>query len=258
MRQLIARILFNILLCLFFVTRPSDLFAGEVTDDGQRVTSIVNKVLDAYGGKETIENIRSLHAKGETEAFMLRDHGTYELYFKRGRKLCVEIKYERSSELRLLNGDRGYRSNNGLPFEEVYGPRYFAMVYHYKHLDILHDLIQGTYRIRYEGKSSVNGNNVEVFNLNDKEGTVMDIYIGETNSLILKVTGYFSAGNKKMDLSSEFSDFKKVGGFVFPFRITNYAEGLKIAQTVINKYFLNPDIANSFFEPSIMQSLQTK
>jgi len=42
---------------------------------------------------------------------------------------------------------------------------------------------------------------------------------------------------------------------VLPFRITNYAQGLKIGQTVIYKYVLNPDIANSFFEPSIIQSL---
>lgn len=253
MRYPIARILLNILLYLFFVTRAEGVFAGEVTDEGQRITSIINKVIDAYGGKENIESTRSLHAKGEIQAFMPRDHGTYEFYFKRGRKLRVETRYERSSELRILNGDKGYRSNDGLPFEEVYGPRYFAVVYHYKHLNILHDLMKGTYQIRYAGRYSVNGNDAEVFNLNDKESTVMDIYIGEHNSLILKVTGYFSAGNKKMDLSSEFSDFKKVSGSVFPFRITNYAQGLRIAQTVINKYFLNPDIADFFFEPSIIQ-----
>jgi len=258
MKNLIAHILCATLVCILLIMIPEGLIAGQMSDGGQRITSIINKVIESYGGKETIESMRSLYAKGEIEAFMLHDQGTYEFYFKQGRKLRVETRYKHSSELRILNGDKGYRSNDSLPFEEVHGPRYFAMVYQYKHLDILRGLTNGIYQMSYEGISSVNGNDVDVLKLNDKEGTVMDIYIGKNNPLILKVTGYFSEGSRKMNLSSEFSDFRKVRGLVLPFRITNYAEGLKIGQTLINKYVLNPDIADFLFEPSIMQSLSTK
>jgi len=234
---------------------PGGLCSSEVTDEAKRIGDIINKVIAAYGGKEVIEGIHSLHAKGEIEAFMLHDHGTYELYFKRERKLRVETKYERSSELRILNGDRAYRSIDAIPMEEVHGPRYFSMVYQYKHLDILRGLIEGAYQIQSAGKSMVNDTAVEVFELHDKEGTVIDLYIGGRNALIMKVTGYFSAGNKKISLSSEFADFKKVGGSVFPFRITNYAGGLQIARTVIDNYSLNPDLSDALFSPRIIQSL---
>jgi outer membrane lipoprotein-sorting protein len=253
MRNLIARILCNTFICILFITIPKGLIAGQMTEQGQNITSIINEIIEASGGKENIESMHSLQAKGEIEAFMLHDQGTYILYFKQGRKLRVETRYKHSSELRILNGDKGYRSNDGIPFEEVYGPRYFAMVYQYKHIDILNGLITRIYQISYEGVSSINGNDVDVLKLNDKEGTAMDIYIGKKNSLILKVTGYFSEGSKKMNLSSEFSDFRKVHGVVLPFKITNYAEGLKIGQTVINKYILNPDIADSLFQPFVMQ-----
>ena len=99
------------------------------------------------------------------------------------------------------------------------------------------------------------GDNIEVFRLNDKEGTVMDISVDKQTFFIVKVAAYFSAENKQTALSAEFSDFRKVGGSVFPFRITNYAGGLKIAQTVIEKYSLDPPIADSFFVPSAIQSL---
>ncbi len=247
--------IFYILVCVFFVTKPEVLFAGEVTDEAQHITSVINKVIDAYGGKEVVEGIHSLHAKGEIQAFMRQYHGTYELYFKRDRKLRVETKYEHLSELRILNGDKGYRSDDGLPLEEVFGPRYFSMLYQYKHLDILHDLLRGSYKISSAGKSSVNGNNVEVFRLLDKEGTVMDVFIDVNNFLIVKITGYFSDDDKKMDLSVEFSDFRKVGGSLFPFSITNYAAGMKIAQTVIDKYYINPDIEDSLFGSTNTQSL---
>ncbi len=197
----------------------------------------------------------SLHAKGKIEAFMRHDNGTYEFYFKRGRQLRVETKYEHSWEVRILNGDKGYRSSDTRALEEVYGPRYLSMLYQYKHLDILHDLAKGAYQVRSAGRSSVNGNNVEVFRINDKDGAVMDICIDAHNSHIIKVTAYFSEANRQIDLSAEFSDFRKVGDSVFPFRISNYAGGLKIGQTVIEEYSLNPDTADSLFVPSIIHSL---
>jgi hypothetical protein len=93
---------------MFFliVPGPKTPCAEGPSNEDQRITSIMNKVIDAYGGKDIIEGIHCVHAKGIIEAFMLRDHGTYEFYFKRGGKLRVETKYEHSSEVRILNNER--------------------------------------------------------------------------------------------------------------------------------------------------------
>lgn len=224
---------------MFVAIKPEGLFAEETKTEAQRITSIIENVVDAYGGKEIIESIRCMHVTGKTEAFMFQDYGTYDLYFKRGRKLRVETKYERSSELRILNGERGYRGSDVLPIEEVFGVRYFALVYQFKHLDILDDLAMGTYQMQSMGKSFLDGSNVEIFHLNEKDSAIMDIYVDEHNFLILKVTGYFKAGDRQIVLSAEFADFKRVSGSIFPYRITNYAGGIKIAQTVIDKYILS-------------------
>jgi hypothetical protein len=246
------------LLCslfISFIAGTQGIFAEEASDEAGRIASLVDKVIDTYGGREAVEGMHSLHLRGKIEAFMLHDRGTYELWFRRGRKLRVETKYQHAWEVRILNGERGYRSSDTLPFEEVFGPRYFAMVYQYKHLDILHDLLRGTYQIRPAGRSSLNGNDVEVLKLKDSEGTVMDIAVETRTFHIVKVTGYFSAENKKTELSAEFSDFRKVGGLLFPFKVTNYAAGMKIAQTVIDDYSVNPEIADTLFGPQSIHSL---
>ena len=250
-----AYIFFLLFVWSFVATTQQGLFAEEVATEAHRVSSVIDNVINAYGGKETIEAIQSMHIKGNIEAFMLHDSGTYELYFKRERKLRVETKYGQSSEVRILNGERGYRGTNALPVEEVFGPRYFSMVYHFKHLDILHDLVKRTYQIQSMGKSRLGGRNVEVFHLNDKDGAIMDISIDLHKFFILKVTGYFREKDKHIDLSVEFSDFRKVHGAIFPFRITNYAGGLKTARTIIDEYFLNSDIPDFLFEPAAIQSL---
>ncbi len=246
--------IYYVLLFFFLVAAPWRLDAAEPSVETARITALINKVIGAYGGRAAIEGINSLHMTGEIEAIMMHDRGSYELYFKRGRKLRVETKYQRSFELRILNRDRGYRRTDTLPLEEVYGPRFLAMVYQYKHMNLLHDLIAGVYQIRSTGRSAVAGEDVEVFRLNDKEDAVMDVYVDPKTFFIVKVTAFFSAENKQIDLSAEFSDFRKVGDVVFPFRITNYAGGVKVARTVIEKYSLNPDMADSLFVPSTVQS----
>jgi hypothetical protein len=254
MRQLI-RGLFCFLFPLLLIMGSKGLYAEEPSDDTRSINPTIEKVIAAYGGKDVIEGIHSLYAKGNIEAFMRNDRGMYELYFKRGKKLRVATKYGHSSEVRILNGDRGFRSADTLPPEEVFGPRFVSMVYQYKHLNILHDLIHGEYRIRSAGRSVVHGSDADVFRLNDKEGAVMDVFVDTHTFFIVKVIAYFSAEHKQIDLSVEFSDFRKVEDSVLPFRITNYAGGLKVAETVIEKYSLNPEIADSFFVPSPVQSL---
>jgi hypothetical protein len=249
------RSLCAVALVIFLAALPVGLCAEEQTSESGRIAAVIRKVIDTYGGKEAIEGVHSLYAKGKIEAFMLRDQGTYELYFKRGRKLRVETKYAKSSEVRILDENRGYRSTDKLPLQEVYGHRYLSMVYQCKHLDILHDLLSGTYESRSMGQSFVSGKKVEVFRLNDKEGAVMDIFVDTQEAVIIKVTAYFSSGRKQIDLSAEFSDFQKVGDSLYPFRITNYAGGLKVAETVIEKYSLNPEIPPSLFAPTVFQSL---
>ncbi len=256
MKQLFGSLFICIVICSLLIAGNAGVLRSEETAGESGATApLIRKVVEAYGGKEVIEGIHSLHIKGKTEALMLGDRGTYELYFKRGRKLLVTTKYTRKWERRILNGDKGYRSGDSLPLEEVFGPRYFAMVYQYKHLNVLYDLLQGTYRIQPAGKTSIGGAAVDVFTLTDKEGAVMDVCIDQKTFHIVRVSGYFKEGNKTMDLSSEFSDFREVGGSIFPFRITNFAGGIKIAQTVVDEYSINPDISDSLFEPRTLYSL---
>jgi len=240
---------------LFFLTGQTGVSAEEPPSETERISSKMNRVFDAYGGKEAVGRLHSLHAKGKIEALIMHDHGNYELYFQKDRKLRIETRYERSTEVRILNGDRGYRSSKQNVIEEVYGPRFLSMVYQFKHLNLLFDLAGNVYEIRSAGLPAVNGNSAEIFRLNDKDGAIIEISVDDNTHFITKVTAHFRAEGKQIDLSAEFSDFRKVGESVFPFVITNYAGGVKVARTVMESYSLNPDIPDSFFAPSIIQSL---
>ncbi len=239
-----------ILVVLFVISGFAGLSGAGADRSPGGVRSLVAKVVAAYGGKDAVEGMKSVYAAGSIEAFMRRDHGTYELCFMRPRKLRVETRYQRSSETRILNGDSGYRGMDGPPFARAKGDSLLAMVYQYKHFDLPYGLLKGLYSVSVKGREELDGNPVEVLHLTDSEGPPMDVYIDTHTFFIVKVTGYFDVGGgRSTALSALFSDFRKVGDTVFPFRITNYAGGYRIAITKMRVYKLNPAIPGSLFQP---------
>ena len=51
---------FYTLMFLLLIPGPKALCAEEPSTEAQRITSIMNKVIEAYGGKDIIEGIHSL------------------------------------------------------------------------------------------------------------------------------------------------------------------------------------------------------
>ena len=224
-------------------------FAAGKSGGGESASFICSKIIQAYGGKLAIEKTSAVYAIGDIDAFMRGDSGTYEMYFKRPRKLRVNTRYQRSSETRILNGESGYRGGDGALLEKVEDYRLLSMVYQYKHFDLPYGLLRGAYTVILQGKTVLNGKPASVLHLTDKEGPPMDVYVdGEFH--IVKVTGYFDlAQGATAALTSEFSDFRKVGGAVFPFKIDYSSGEMKIAETVMKSYKINPPIPDSLFAP---------
>lgn len=240
---------FFYLALMFFIAiiTPSQGVAGEKEGLSKDIEALISGIVNAYGGKEVIKRTKAVYAKGEIKAIMRMDEGTYVRYFMRGRKLRVETTYSRSLERRVLNGELGWRSTEESVYHEVTGIRYSSMVYQYKQLDLPYGLLTNAYDVRDEGRGVLNGVEVRVLGLTDKEGPPMKVYIDPESCYVIKVTGTFRVAEATTDLSAEFSDFRIVDGVPFPFTVTNYAGGRKIAETHMTEYAINPEMDMSLF-----------
>lgn len=214
------------------------------------VKAIVDKMIDAGGGERVIESMTGLSATGKITAFMRQDQGSYAVLFRRPRKLRVETKYARSAETRILNGTTGYRGTDATPLTQVSDARYLAMVYQYKHLDLLYGLLHRRYSVISTGSADADGRSVMMLHLSDQEGPAMDVAVDTTTFLVVRVSGTFTvAGGRATTLASEFYDFRTVAGAKLPFRIVNYAGGQRIAETVVERYTVNPLLPDALFAP---------
>jgi hypothetical protein len=224
------------------------LLASPIANGAENVISLTADIINAYGGRRAVENVRSVYMKGKIQAPAFNDKGTYVYYLKKGRKLRVNIRYTRSTEERILNGYRGYESA-GAGFSRVLGDRYLGIVYQYRQVDLPYGLLNDTYRITYEGLTEINGRKARVLGLSSTEGPPMEIYVDAKSFFIIKISGLFSMGASIVTLSAELSDFRKVQGIMLPFKITNFAGDQKIAETVVERYQVNADIEDSIFRP---------
>ena len=220
--------------------------AGETT--GQQATTLINDVIAAYGGKAALARITSVYTVGAIEAFMRGDRGVSTRYFKRPRKLRVELVYLKSSETRILNGFRGWRGSSEPP-REVHGPSYLAMAYQYKYLDLPFGFLEKGYKTSYLGRDALHATPVDILQLEDNEGTLMRVYVDVGTHLIVRVVGFFGNGAAGAELAAEFSDFRDVEGVKLPFRVTNYSGINKIAETVTSEIRINTEMPDTLFQP---------
>jgi hypothetical protein len=179
---------------------------------------------------------------------MRGEAGIYRRALRRDRRLFVYVRYGRSAERSLLDSTRGFQATDG-NVEEVIGPRYHALVDQYNELDLPFGLLDSTFTITEISRGTLKGTAVRILRLLDRAGNEIDIYVRTKDYLIIKCVSIFEHGLHSMILSTEFSDFRRVEGILFPFRMVKYAGGDIIGEITISAYLLNAPIADAFFKP---------
>jgi hypothetical protein len=224
--------------------------ANPRSDDPPAIETIVRRILDAYGGTAVLGGVHAFSATGVLESPLYEGPAKYSVALEQeGRKLRVEIAAGNAFELRILNGTRGYYQATDSPMAGVSGSRFLAKAYQYKELTMLHQLMTSSFTIVDGGRSTVNGTPARLLLLSDKEGPPMKLYVDTKTYRIIRDSGVFAMDGAQTELSSEFRDFRKVHGRLFPFRIINYAGGQKIGELHIREYAVNPVLPDSLFMP---------
>jgi hypothetical protein len=135
---------------------------------------------------------------------------------------------------------QGYYQTADSPMVAVSGPRLLSMPY---------QLMTSSFTIASGGRSTVHGVPVKLLLLKDSEGAPMKIFVDLQSRRIVRDSGVFTIAGAETELSSEFHDFRKVDGMLFPFRIVNYAGRQRIGELRIREYCVNPQLSDTLFTP---------
>lgn len=222
--------------------------AAEQDADSQ---ALVEQVVQAYGGQPAIDKVAALNAQGRIKSLMHRDVGSYQRWSARPRQLRVETAYANSAETRILNGQTAWRSGPGGRLGEVTGMARLATVYQFKQVDLLHGLAGRSLNLRHLGRQTLGGRPTEAMQVWDDEGPAMRVDVDTATHYIVRVAAEFRDDGGAAILAIEFSDFRPVDGMPLPFRLSNFAAGMRISETVITRYIVNPPADPTLFQPRV-------
>ena len=245
----LKRTVLQVLTVVVIIAGLGRCLAAEEASKQQTVGALVQKIIDAYGGKAVLEKVHSLSERAVLESPAIEGPASYTVDLREDRKLRVEKRAAGYYELRLLNGSQGwYQSTNSAPLA-VSGARLLAMVYQFKEIMMPRLLMTSSFTVADGGAAEVNGEPARLLLLTDAEGPPIRLYVDGKNGRILKSSGVFSMGDAQTELASEFHDLRFVDGRLLPFRIVNYAGGRRIGEVRVREYRVNPELPASLFTP---------
>lgn len=217
------------LLTYVFVCAPTALYAQ--TDAG----AIIDKIVAAYGGAPVLA-VRSYRMEAVLQARARRETGEVIRIAEGRRRLKVLIRYPKTMEIRVLDGERAWRGASPRHLTLVQGPPRSAMVLQAARADLPWILEQLRSKVRVT--ETKDGSLMLAIPID--EGMVLRATVDPKTHRIVRSEGAIRMGSTEVSFETEYSDFRIVDRVLFPFREENYTSGMHIGTTKVKRIRFNP------------------
>ncbi len=213
---------------------------------GLTVRALVDRVVEAYGGRATLEKHRVMVQAGEVSAHESSDVGRVTRIFERPRRLRVSIAYPGNTpERRILDGAQAWRDRR-----EVTGtPQHLAMVLQAVRMDLPFALSEAPGRLADEGTIDRDGKRLRILALPLGDGATVSAEIDETSGRIQRAVARMPAGPGSLEFVTTFSDFRKVSGTWVAFREENFVHGRHSGTTGLTSVEFLEEAPTGAFRP---------
>jgi len=216
----------------------------------QTADEIINKHLEARGGKDKIKAVQSERITGK-------------LVMPQGMEAPITMELARPNKMRMeftlqgMTGIQAYDGKSGwsvMPFMGKTEPEAMSaddikQAEDQADMDgLLVDYKEKGHKVEYVGKEDVEGTPAYKLKVTKKNGDVVDVYIDADSYMDIKEAGKVKVRGQEVEGQTTFGDFKTVDGLVFPFSIEQKSQGGPGGMVIsISKVELNPALDASLF-----------
>jgi hypothetical protein len=183
------------------------------------VDQILDKYVQALGGKAAVEKLTSRVSKGTFEVDQMPGTATEEIYEKAPNKqLSITDAPNFGVVRRAFNGTAGWQDMPQTGLQDVTGNQLTAMK---RYSDFYRDIkLQELYpKMTVKGKESVNGHDAYVVEATPADGPPELMYFDVGSGLLVRAQGQAEGPNGTVMIDSTFDDYREVDGIKLPFVI---------------------------------------
>lgn len=217
------------------------------TDEAVTAESVVEKYLEALGGRSVLENVKSyrLHTKASTPMGEV----TTTMQGKGGSK--VHMKVEASGMVVqeiTFNGMKakvGGVQGNQIITDPKEFDRFRTMAKFVKELDYFSS---GNYKVSYQGRDNIENEAVHKIQIANSDGTNSTEYYSVASGLKIQEVTNVEANGQQITTTQKFADYQEVDGVQVPMEMTLSGGGMPFEMvTEIQEVEINPEISDDVF-----------
>jgi len=223
----------------------------------QTVDDVINKYIDALGGKDKLKGIQSIYQEGVT-VLPNGNELTIKTWRVQNKLMRREVEFGAGSQTTIITDKEGWRSNprNGGAFEAIPQERVKQMQSELDCLSPLVDYAAKGYTAELEGKEQVDAVEAYKIKLTPKTGDPVTFYIDPKTWYVIREThiggqpgggGRPNAGNGPATVNMNYSNYQKTeDGYIFPFTMSVGGQGQSIT---LEKIEINKPVDAKLYKP---------
>ncbi len=245
------RKLVTILIAFQLITGFNTLYAQTVDD-------VINKHIDALGGKDKVKGIKSVYQEGVT-VMQNGNELTIKSWKVQDKLYRNEFQFGMGSVTTIITDKEGWRSNprNGGAFEAIPEDRVKMQQFE---LDInpLVDYAAKGHTVELSGKEAVNGVECYKIKLTPKSGTAITYFIDPNTWYLVRESrtggggpggaggGQPRPGGGDGTFNRDFSNYQKTeDGYIYPFTVSMGGQG----SLTFEKIEVNKPVEEKLYKP---------
>lgn len=213
------------------------------------VHALVSRVLEAYGGRVALSKVGAYRMEGVLFSLQRHDESPTVRVFARPARLKILIGYDKSSEVRLVDGAKGWRKVSGGTLESASGPMLDAMVLQAARADVPWILAERESSARLVEPLERGDERLPGIEIPLENGLRLRAYVHPRTHRVEVSQGLLDHGGMSTHFETVYSDFRKVDGLWFAHREENWASGTQTGITTIRRILLDPKLAPGEFAP---------
>jgi len=201
--------------------------------------ALLDSVVETYGGPSAAAKMQALRVEAEVEAGPGRGTGRVVRDFLAPDRLRVEIAYPRSTEVRTLEGGKGWRGDDGR-LQRVEGPPRLAMEYQLLRSAVPWVFVHHRKRFEDRGEASREGGAYRRVGLPWSMDLDLTYWIDTVSRRVVWVEGVLRSPGTQIAFLTQYRDFRRVEGLLVPFAEESFAGGRRTGTTRVTAVAFSP------------------
>ncbi len=235
------------ILYVFLIAVCVSAFSSCSKETSREAKELIEKNINARGGYEKISAVKSLRV---TSKYLQQGRETeVVLMLKRPNLLYTEVRFPGGPMLSWHDGKTTwwYHEHKGHTTPQEIPPEMALIVSRYAEFgDCFMNYEQKGQTIEYLGTEDLSGKKAHKLKIAMKHGIQHLVYLDTETFLIVKdsfIAGKKTGKDSKLEIHTVYSDFREVGGVMFPFH-----HDIGPEQTVVQNIDINVDLDDSLFK----------